>query len=185
MSRHWGRLNRWLPRWTGAGAHDREERPKEMSWGRWTRGPVITWRESDNDDRVMCCGVVRPCPREPQIAGEVQVGHQEKKNFLGKWYRSGSGAWGGGGGITIPGGVKTLGWAEPWLIWPSAGNSPLSRKMGEITSRSSFQPKSLWFYDAYWAAASFLNKLWAWVTAFWSQPSERPSFDLTETWIRH
>lgn len=75
--------------------------------GQVKKDPLTTWRDSDNGDRITRCGDVRPHPKEPQpqIAGDVQVGHQEKNCFFGKWYRSGSGAW-GGGGITVPGGVQ-------------------------------------------------------------------------------
>jgi len=60
-------------------------------------------RDSDKDDRVVCCGDIRLYSKQtqPQIAGKVQIGHQEKKYFLGKWYRSGLRAW-GTGGITTP-----------------------------------------------------------------------------------
>ena len=84
--------------------------------GKWTRAPwprgwtVITMTGS--------CAVEMsdhtPRSRSHKLLRRFRLSIREKKYFLEKWYRSGSGAW-GGGGITIPGGVQDS--AVPSLSW--------------------------------------------------------------------
>lgn len=124
--------------------------------GQVNKDPLTMWMDSDNDDRVIHCRDVRPYPKEPQpqIAGEVQTGHHSLRKMVEVWIRCLGRWW-----HNHPRGCPKLGWAESSLIWPSAGNSPLSKKVDEINSRGPFQQKCLWFYASYWAAALFLSKL--------------------------